>query len=217
MNKAITIVLVLGFLLQFWACDKMKKEIDCPVVYGSFMDPRDGNRYPTVSICDQIWIAENLSYKTAAVSILADYPIDDYGVLYSYEQAIRICPPGWHLSTDEEWQQLEAALGVSTSELIEFGWRGKGVGRHLKSTTGWRNKQNRSNSSGFRALAGGEYNSRGLENVGVQAHFWTSTSNSDSKAIERVLGSSRTTIKRSIDLRKKLKSCRCVLDSDMAN
>ena len=34
---------------------------------------------------------------------------------------------GWRLPTDEDWQKLEMAFGMSEHEVKKTGWRGKGV------------------------------------------------------------------------------------------
>ncbi len=46
------------------------------------------------------------------------------GFLYTYEAAMEAIPDGWRLPTDEEWQSLETALGMSSSDSnIMNGWR----------------------------------------------------------------------------------------------
>jgi len=78
-----------------------------------------------------------------------------YGVLYNCEAAKRACPPGWHLSSDEEWIALEVFLGMSESEAYSITyWRTGSVGKKMKSATGWKYDLNGDNTSGFNALPG---------------------------------------------------------------
>lgn len=73
-----------------------------------FTDKRDGQTYKTTRIGDQVWMAENLRYKTNYGSDIAwevDYE-KRYGRLYSWEAAMASCPNGWHLPSFEEWSKL---------------------------------------------------------------------------------------------------------------
>lgn len=103
-------------------------------IQNNFVDSRDGRVYKTVKIGDQIWMAENLKVGTFIQStnnstdnstiekyLLNDDP--DYtgeGVYYKWDEAMNyssseaeqgICPPGWHIPTEEEWLQLRQNLG----------------------------------------------------------------------------------------------------------
>jgi uncharacterized protein (TIGR02145 family) len=127
---------------------------------GTFTDTRDGKVYKTVKIGDQIWFAENLSFKADS----GCWAYDDnekfatiYGYLYSFRTAEKVCPKGWHLPTDAEWKQLIDYLGGDSI-----------AGAKLKSVHGWNSKSPglfgttidpfklANNSSGFSALPGGE-------------------------------------------------------------
>ena len=94
----------------------------------SFIDERDGQRYRTVRIGNQIWMAENLNYNTDD-SFNADcdeFHNDKYGRLYSQNAAQRACPHGWHLPTKEEFEELIECVGGESS-----------AGKMLKTKNGW--------------------------------------------------------------------------------
>ncbi|MBK6894022.1 MAG: fibrobacter succinogenes major paralogous domain-containing protein [Flavobacteriales bacterium] len=48
-----------------------------------------------------------------------------YGKLYNWFAAsdVRICPQGWHVPTDADWQALELSLGMLPTELSATSWR----------------------------------------------------------------------------------------------
>lgn len=125
-----------------------------------FVDTRDGQVYKTVKIGKQTWMAENLNF--------GDYPSVDkkYGKLYTWEEAMKVAPKGWHLPTDDEWTELENFLG------------GREVaGGKMKSVEGW-NKPNEgaTNESGFTALPGGNRSSAGsFSSQGSYAYLWSAT------------------------------------------
>jgi uncharacterized protein (TIGR02145 family) len=123
----------------------------------------DGNEYQTISIGNQVWMAENLkvthyrngdaipnvtdgdSWTFQRNGAYCEYNNDVnsvaiYGRLYNWHvvaDSRHIAPVGWHVPTDEEWKQLEMFLGMSRSEADTTGWRGAkifNVGGKLKET-----------------------------------------------------------------------------------
>jgi len=143
----------------------------------SFTDPRDGKTYKTVTIGDQVWMAENLDYD--AGEGCWDALKEEYGKLYCWETAINVAPEGWHLPSDSEWQQLEIFLGMSESDAEKEGERGTDEGDKLKSDRGWYINDidyNGTNSSGFSALPACLHDSLGYLAIYVPgAYFWTSS------------------------------------------
>ena len=137
---------------------------------GTFKDPRDGKVYRTVTIGEQTWFAENLSWKPAVGSYAYNEDeslVSVYGRLYSFEAAKSACPAGWRLPSAEDWQVLRSFLGDPNTAA------GK-----IKSVTGWKDPNTgATNESGFSALPGGsKYHSDGsFNNLGEQANFWSST------------------------------------------
>ncbi|MCF8231506.1 MAG: Ig-like domain-containing protein [Bacteroidales bacterium] len=147
---------------------------------GSFTDPRDGQTYETVEIGSQVWFAENLNYETDNSWWYDNEPDngDTYGRLYTYEAALNACPDGWHLPSDEEWKTLEMELGMSQSEADDTFYRGTDQGEQMKSTSGWNNNGNGTNSSGFSALPGGYRTTSGsFSDLGYFGYWWSYTHN----------------------------------------
>jgi uncharacterized protein (TIGR02145 family) len=148
--------------------DKYCFENDCKY----FIDPRDNQRYTYVEIGQQTWMAENLNYEAEGSKCYGnlDSNCGIYGRLYKLETAKTVCPSGWHLPTEAEWNVMTAYIGGTSTE-----------GKKLKATSGWSNNGNSTDEYGFSALPGGHGYSEGhFADVGYNG-FWriASESNSD--------------------------------------
>jgi uncharacterized protein (TIGR02145 family) len=135
---------------------------------GTFTDTRDGKTYKTIKIGKQTWMAENLAYKASSGCWAYDNKagnVSTYGYLYTWNEAKKACPTGWHLPTDSEWSALTDYLG---GEEV--------AGGPMKSTSGWENpNKGASNSSGFSGLPGGYRNSSGtFSKMGTEGYWWSS-------------------------------------------
>ena len=151
------------------------------MTYGTFTDARDGQVYKTVKIGNQVWMAENLRYKAdgSRRSYEKTFTEEEYGRLYTWEQAMKACPKGWHLPSDEEWKELELHLGMSEEEVNKMYWRGD-IASKLKSTSGWlcdSRNGNGDNSSGFNLIP--TYDSTHRSRLADETRLWTSTENED--------------------------------------
>ena len=95
---------------------------------GTFTDSRDGKTYKYVTIGKQVWMAENLAYAPSSGNYWAYHNnssnVAKYGYLYDWQTSKNVCPTGWHLPTDEEWQ-----------ELIDFAGGKDDAGTKLKAKT----------------------------------------------------------------------------------
>ncbi len=159
-------------------------------IYGSFVDPRDDKVYEIVKIGTQIWFAQNLAYVTENYKWPNDNENvgEEYGKLYTWNEAMDACPAGWKLPSNSDWENLEREIGVSSSELDILGCRANGRGATLKSTEGWAGNGNGFNNYGFNAFpAGSFYNNGDVYGFSTNAYFWSSTSSSSTRARARGL------------------------------
>ena len=153
-----------------------------------FKDDRDGHNYKMVKIGDQVWMAENLNFKTDSSFCYKNEEsyCAKYGRLYRWAEAVGksesecglgykcsmpsgniqgVCPSGWHLPSKDEWTALLTAVGgLSTA------------GKMLRSTFGWNRSGNGADDFGFSALSAGQRNGEGdFYDEGNGALFWGAT------------------------------------------
>ena len=90
----------------------------------------DVKQYKTAKIGNQVWMAENMNYKTSIGKSWCfeddDFYCQKYGRLYDWSTAAKVCPVGWHLPSDSEWNELEKAAGKGLAAAISAlkgGWR----------------------------------------------------------------------------------------------
>ena len=99
--------------------------------------------------------------------------LEEYGLLYNWyavEDSRGLCPSGWHVPMDSEWMLTINELGGLGSEA--------GAGGQMKTTYGWENGNNGTNSSGFSGLPAGLRLTNGFFNgSGVNGAWWSSSSN----------------------------------------
>ena len=89
-----------------------------------------------------------------------------YGKTCSPTYPVRgVCPEGWHLPTQTEWNTLFTAVGGQST-----------AGKMLKSTSGWNSSDNGTDAYSFSALpAGYRYSSGNFILEGSFASFWSSS------------------------------------------
>lgn len=159
------------------------------LTYGSVTDA-DNNVYKTIVIGTQTWMAENLKttrYNDGeAIQFLPDYGrwIDSsnfgycwfnndsvvYGAIYNWGvvNSGKLCPAGWHVPSDGEWETLATTLGgdsVAGGILMESG-NGHWITPNRSLT----------NETGFTALPGGYRNlSADYGDIKYYGYWWTAT------------------------------------------
>ena len=169
----------------------------------------DGNVYKTVKLGTQTWMAENLKTtkyndSTAIPLAILDFiweglTIPAYcwynndsivskntsGALYNWYavNTSKLCPTGWHVPTDYEWEILENYLkknGYAYGDILKAF-----IAKSMAAVGGWKvsdvlgavgNDQVSNNSSGFTGLPGGTRMDNGAYGfIGVVGIWWSST------------------------------------------
>jgi uncharacterized protein (TIGR02145 family) len=182
---------------------------------GLLIDSRDNRQYKTVTIGNQVWMAENLNYDSGegswtygnnSVSALV------YGRLYNWLTAKLVCPSGWHLPDNKEWSTLSTYLGgdsVAGGKLKETGtkhWESPNTGA--------------TNETGFTALPGGiRYDDGEFRFIWTKGEWWSasdtiydSSYNSDLNAYSVSTFYHKGIIYKDLGLKKFGYSVRCIKD-----
>ena len=154
----------------------------------------------------------------------------EFGALYSWPAASRdlygsdlnpseiqgICPDGWHLPSDSEWDELELYLGMDPEELDKQDWRGSDEGGKLKpaGTRDWVNPNTgATGETGFNAQPSGfRHGSAEFIGMGTTARYWTATKNGYSYGWYRQLDYDNSAIGRDFLGVYRGHSVRCVKD-----
>jgi len=158
-----------------------------------FCDTRDGKIYRWVEIGSQIWMAENLNYDVPNDATDMCYDNDPancatYGRLYNRTTVMNgaihsvanpsgirgICPPNWHLPSDEEWNVLVKYVDPITWQQPAY----TTAGTKLKSASGWLSGGNGTDVLGFSAKPGGYGDGSNFSNIGHGGYWWSATMSS---------------------------------------
>lgn len=191
----------------------------------------DGNTYNIIKIGTQIWMAENLgttklndgttglgyitnnaSWGSTTVPAYCWYDNDinnknPYGALYNWNavKSAKICPVGWHVPNDAEWEILRSFLGGMTL-----------AGGPLKEegTSHWASPNaGATNSSGFNGLPGGfRFNDGVFHSIKESALFWSTNEVNTTEAKDNDLIYSDTWFESGTNEKTNGLSIRCIKD-----
>ena len=166
-----------------------------------------GQTYKTVQIGTQKWFAENLNYNASGSRCYDDLEANcnTYGRLYNWSTAMGVCPSGWHLPSDDEWQTL-----------IDFAG-GNDAGTKLKATSGWNDDYrgqsgNGTDEYGFLALPGGRGGPDSFGFVRDAGYWWSATEYGSGNAHRFLIYMSYRDVPMSWEGKGTLYSVRCVQD-----
>ncbi|MBN2819884.1 MAG: fibrobacter succinogenes major paralogous domain-containing protein [Bacteroidales bacterium] len=151
----------------------------------------DGNKYSTVKIGSQIWMAENLKTTKYKDGTLIPNIIDQttwgglttdaycwynndsitfgivYGALYNWYavNTSKLCPEGWHVPTEEDWSLLNGYLGLLSGGRLKE-----------KGNVHWESPNTDAiNDSKFNGLPGGNRYGMGyFLSEGMYGYWWHS-------------------------------------------
>ena len=209
----------------------------------------DGNSYDAVRIGNQVWMASNLRTTRFAngdaipegLTVSLTEPLrytpstteEEYGCLYNWAAVMHgetssitnpsgvqgVCPTGWHVPSEAEWNQLTAYL-AGRSEYVCSG-NGNNIAKALAADHGWHiinenecavgNDLGGNNATGFSALPAGYY-CGDYYGFGGFAYFWSATEYVDNDACYRSLYFNGADVNRNNDGKNYGFSVRCVRD-----
>jgi uncharacterized protein (TIGR02145 family) len=110
--------------------------------------------------------------------------VDRYGYLYNghaVKDSRQLAPEGWHVATEEDWQELELYVGMNDLAIDSTGYRGSNQGSQLSGikalwSDGSLENSTLFGSSGFMALPGGGREKSGqYRYIGEGSLFWSAT------------------------------------------
>jgi uncharacterized protein (TIGR02145 family) len=178
------------------------------------MKDHEGNIYKTIQVGSQTWMAENLKVVTylngdsivnvtnnatwagmgvGAYSYNNNNPSNNcpYGKLYNWyavNDSRKICPSGWHVPSDLEWNTLISVLDGAYNPTI-IGAQSAVAATKMKSTgvKFWVSPNSGANNeSGFSALPGGYRKTDGVfASLRTEGYWWTSSTFDNDNAIRR--------------------------------
>lgn len=194
----------------------------------------DGNIYHVVTIGGRDWLAENLKvtcYRDGSAidkvkgsatweecaenerGAYCDYKNNAangliYGRLYNFfavNDPRGLCPEGWHVASDEEWQAMTDVIG------------GDSIAGGLLKETGFahwiRPNSGAVNSYGFSALPGGfRWFSGYCEGLKLRGVWWTSSCANDVDAVTRYMDYQASDCMKDLNNKRHGASVRCIKD-----
>ncbi len=204
----------------------------------------DGNIYYTIKAGNQEWISTNLKtgrYRNGdsipGVKLSSNWGMMEtggmvvynndpdlqqvYGNLYNFYAVIDergLCPAGWRVPTDGDWNKLEIFLGMDPETSLKTGLRDKYVGGMLKETgtDHWlAPNMIAMDLIGFSDIPGGYRHPRGqFYSLGRNSNSWTSTSHDEQNAWYRNIYFNNGGVYRGIFTKNSGFSVRCIKNKE---
>jgi|GEM_PF-6229830 len=167
-------------------------------------DSRDNQLYLLTEMGGQIWMGENLRYQANASLVNPDFPATIYGRVYTWNAANSACPTGFHLPSQNEWDNLVQHLPYDEG----------GAARLLKANSGWLRSSNGIDGLGFKVFPAGDYLTaqgefRGLSEYGI---FWTSEPEGTQNAYYKILDYDDENMRGASYSQSNFAACRCLQD-----
>lgn len=158
-------------------------ELDtCDFIDERFIDSRDGQSYRYFDLGNQRWMGDNLNYNSTNSWCYDDDATncDFHGRLYTVSVAQDVCPDGWRLPTEQDWNILIDNIGSQ-------------AGVKMKAKNIWGMNSPATNlycfsakPSGYKDLSNGRYMT-----MDFYGYWWTASENSNGESMYvNVLGDS---------------------------
>jgi uncharacterized protein (TIGR02145 family) len=185
----------------------------------------DGTDIPEIT-GSQTW---DNTVVTGARTVYNDDPINltRYGYLYNWFAAKgistggsiiykNICPTGWHVPTDNEWESLIRFIDPAMTVHTSGGTESSTAGKKLKSSsTLWQTDPNPGTDDfGFSALPGGRRLQSGSDfsEVEQRAYFWSTDLFTNGRGFTRVLYYNFSSVNKDNYVKETGRSIRCIKD-----
>ena len=142
--------------------------------HSSTLTDIEENTYTVVNYKGTLWMTDNLRVQKNSDGNVITYYIPDgnpenskvYGLLYDYETACKVCPEGWELPTNEDWETL-------------FSLNNDRIAIQFKDSDYW-NETINTNMSKFSARPAGFGNHGEHDNTfGEKTLFWSKDGDSE--------------------------------------
>lgn len=187
--------------------------LDSLDAYYTLTDSRDAQVYKTLQIGTQTWMKENLRYKAEDSYCYEnnDSFCNTNGRLYGAKSiAANICPEGYHVPTNEDWETLKKFVKENNSSASEAS--------PLKAIESWTSRKNipaGADHFGFSALASGfRYGDGSFMEAGCSANFWSATPSEEGSAFYWNLLCTNDEFIQNEDFEESYFSIRCLKDAE---
>jgi uncharacterized protein (TIGR02145 family) len=162
------------------------------------------NTYKTVTINTQTWLAENLNFAAEGSVCYDNDPAncDIYGRLYDWNTAMAgsasstanpsgvqgVCPSGWHLPSDAEWDVLIAFVHSDNGLTSYTSGNSTLAGKYLKANSDLWTGSKGEDKYDFAALPGGSGDSDGdFKLVSAMGQWWSANEYNSDNAYYRFM------------------------------
>jgi uncharacterized protein (TIGR02145 family) len=152
------------------------------------------NNDPIPDSTNSTWGTAIIGARTGYVASGVTGYVGTFGYLYNWyavNDSRKLCPAGWHVPTDSDWNKLVISLHSGTtvadtsstsslqSATAGTALKSQAINSSVGSGLGWNPGSPGTNTSGFSALPGGyrSGNSGGFHDISYSAFFWSVTEN----------------------------------------
>lgn len=206
----------------------------------------EGNVYDAVRLGDQVWMAQNLKAMRLNGSYVVEHAIpsmrlsdydrqydDAYGYLYKWTSVIsdassdlqqsseakEICPDGWHLPSEVEWDEMLSFVIQQPEYQCAVGENA--IAKALSSTGNWTEcnvfgapgcTPVCNNATGFNAIPVGDFLGIESRHFGEFASFWTADEYDSDNAYCVSINYNEATVSRSVKSKDSYLAVRCIRD-----